>query len=96
MKYALLIITALLVVFVACKKKQERKNCYACTTNDSVVSLKHPELNNPHYKTGSGRHCEYTDDMKNYAIKQATYTDTLLHIGDTVELDFHTMQCEIE
>jgi len=112
MKYALLLLSAVLV-FTACKKKTERKNCYVCTANDSVWSNQ-DSLINPHHdipsggdKPHSGTRCQFTDAMKNYYLKQSTFTDTLKltkhdpvnglaqNGADTIEIEFWTMKCEL-
>jgi hypothetical protein len=96
MKYTLLAITAVALIFAACRKNPERQNCYACVYNDSLVSAI-PYYNQPHFYQRNGNHCKFTDDMKNLHIRQNTYVDTYFigKTGDSLIMRYHTVACEL-
>ncbi len=96
MKYTLLLITAVALIFAACRKNPERQNCYACVYNDSMVSTV-AYYNQPHHIVREGNHCQFTDDMKNLHIRQNTYVDTYFvgKTGDSLILEYWTATCEL-
>jgi hypothetical protein len=84
MKRALILITGVLLVATACKKKSPGQNCYTFYITDSVFSNV-PALNIT--TNDSENHCGYTDAMRENFIRQHSGTDTVKHKNDTVIVD---------
>ena len=102
MKQTIFIFTAIVLLFSACRKKADKKNCYQCYRYDSVSATVGGHLDSiltvPNYLVDSQPHCGYTEDLKNLLVRKNTKIDTLyksVKKGDTLELDHWTMRCEI-
>lgn len=93
MKYALLIISVI-VVFSACKKQQDETHCYYCNHIDSV-STNIPKLAEPKTMSSEFDLCQYSESRKNAYIKDHTSKDTTYYSNDTVVVKHKTVACTL-
>ncbi len=92
-----LFISTLVVLLFAnsCTKKSAPVNCYNCASNDSVVS-NIPALNKAHYIYIYGTKCGFTDAQVRFYQRVNTKVDTMFFRNDTLEVEYWTMNCDIE
>lgn len=102
MKQTIFIFTAIVLLFSACRKKADKRNCYECYRYDSISATVGGHYDSiltvPKYLVDSTSHCGYTEDLKNLLINRNTKIDTLyksVKKGDTLELNHWSMRCEI-
>jgi hypothetical protein len=93
MKYALLIISAI-VVFSACKKKQDDTHCYYCNRIDSVAT-NIPKLAEPNVMSGEFELCQYSENRKNLYIRDHTSKDTSYFSNDTLVVKYKSVTCNL-
>jgi len=85
-------IVVILLIAVACTKKNTPVHCYVCISNDSVTS-NIPVLTNPHHIIDTNNECQFTQGQIDFYITENTKIDTLYNKNDTLELEHWTMAC---
>lgn len=94
MKYILLL-SASVLLFGSCKKKQPDTNCYICELNESHTGSP-ASMVSPKYFHGTVTICDWNETQKSDYVFRHTYTDTFYWSGSDLILAHHTANCIIQ
>jgi hypothetical protein len=95
MRYVVVFIAALFVVFASCKKKQKPLNCYVCEGYDLRTSNIYA-LCIPYTHHGTDTICNWNDALIYDYVQKHNHTDTVLLTHDTLVLQKTFMDCGLQ